>query len=120
LFPESPVTNFNKLVLRACFTDSWGLVSWGSSRYRPNDSQYIRDVWMKESLRDMGQPSSHGNFVHLYVNGLYFGLHNLTERLEDDFFSNHLGGDEEDWEINEDFKSRAAMESNDANRRVHS
>ena len=45
LFPESPVSNFNKLVLRACFTDSWGLVSWGSSRYRPNDSQYIRDVW---------------------------------------------------------------------------
>ena len=53
----------------------------------------------------MGQASSHGNFVHLYVNGLYFGLHNLTERLEDDFFSNHLGGDERDWEINEDFSS---------------
>ncbi len=105
LFPESPVEEFNQLVLRACFTDSWGLVSWGPSRYRPNDSQYIRDVWMKESLRDMGQPSSYGNFVHLYVNGLYFGLHNLTERLSDDFFASHLGGSEEDWEINEDFSS---------------
>lgn len=105
LFPDSPVSNFNKLVLRACFTDSWGLVSWGSSRYRPNDSQYIRDVWMKESLGDMGQPSSHGNFVHLYVNGLYFGLHNLTERLEDDFFSAHMGGNEEDWEINVDLSN---------------
>ncbi len=102
LFPESPVDRFNKLVLRACFTDSWGLVSWGSSRYRPNDSQYIRDVWMKESLRDMGQPSSHGNFVHLYVNGLYFGLHNLTERLEDNFWAEHLGGAAEDWEVNKD------------------
>ena len=67
LFEDSPVSRFNQLVLRACFTDSWALVSWGSSRYRPNDSQYIRDVWMKESLRDMGQPSSHGSFVHLYV-----------------------------------------------------
>ena len=105
LFPESEITSFNKLILRACFTDSWGLVSWGSSRYRPNDSQYIRDVWMKESLRDMGQPSSYGNFVHLYINGLYFGLHNLTERLEDDFFAAHLGGNREDWEINEDFSS---------------
>ncbi len=102
LFPESPVDRFNKLVLRACFTDSWGLVSWGSSRYRPNDSQYIRDVWMKESLRAMGQPSSYGNFVHLYVNGLYFGLHNLTERLEDDFWAEHLGGTREDWEVNKD------------------
>ena len=105
LFEDSHVTRFNQLVLRACFTDSWGLVSWGSSRYRPNDSQYIRDVWMKQSLQDMGQPSSHGRFVHLYVNGLYFGLHDLTERLGADFFADHLGGAPEDWEINADFSS---------------
>ena len=105
LFPDSDVEEFNQLVLRACFTDSWGLVSWSSSRYRPNDSQYLRDVWMKDSLRDMGQPSSHGNFVHLYVDGLYFGLHNLTERVGEDFFASHLGGEPEDWEVNEDLSS---------------
>jgi hypothetical protein len=104
LFPESPVDVFNQLLLRASFTDSWGLVSWGSTRYRPNDSMYIRDFWMKESLRDMGQPSSYGNFVHLYVNGLYFGQYNLTERVAaGDFFAEHLGGEPEDWAINEDF-----------------
>ncbi|NQV31516.1 MAG: CotH kinase family protein, partial [Phycisphaeraceae bacterium] len=105
LFPDSDVEEFNQLVLRACFTDSWGLVSWSPSRYRPNDSQYLRDVWMKDSLRDMGQPSSHGNFVHLYVDGLYFGLHNLTERVGEDFFASHLGGKPEDWEVNEDLAS---------------
>ncbi len=105
LFPDSDVEQFNQLVLRACFTDSWGLVSWGASRYRPNDSQYLRDVWMKDSLRDMGQPSSHGNFVHVYVNGLYFGLHNLTERVGEDFFAAHLGGEPEHWEVNEDLSS---------------
>jgi len=103
LFPDSDIIEFNQLVLRACFTDSWGLVSWSSSsRYRPNDSQYTRDVWMKESLGAMGQPSSRGNFVHVYVNGLYFGIHNLTERVSDDFFADHLGGEPEDWEINVD------------------
>ena len=105
LFADSPVDSFNQLVLRACFTDSWGLVSWAAGRYRPNDSLYVRDVWMKDSLRAMGQPSSHGHFVHLYVNGLYFGVHNLTERLADDFMADHLGGDPEDWELNEDFGS---------------
>jgi hypothetical protein len=102
LFVDTEVEAFNQLVLRACFTDSWGLVSWGSSRYRPNDSQYLRDIWMKDSLRDMGQPSSHGHFVHLYVNGLYFGLHNLTERVREEFFASHLGGRPEDWEVNVD------------------
>ena len=102
LFPESDVEVFNKLVLRACFTDSWALTSWATSRYRPNDSMYMRDVWMKESLGAMGQPSSYGNFVHVYVNGLYFGMHNLTERLEDDWYADHLGGDEDDWQINKD------------------
>ncbi|MBM4029807.1 MAG: hypothetical protein FJ280_31070, partial [Planctomycetes bacterium] len=102
LFAGSDVEQFNQLVLRAGFTDSWALVTWVASRYRPNDSQYTRDVWMKESLRDMGQPSSCGHFVHLYVNGLYFGLYDLTERIAEDFLADHLGGRPEDWEINQD------------------
>ncbi|MBM4103733.1 MAG: hypothetical protein FJ263_06715 [Planctomycetes bacterium] len=110
LFPESSVENFNKLLLRASFTDSWGLVSWMASRYRPNDSQYLRDFWMKESFHDMGQPSSYGNFVQLYVNGLYFGLYNLTEMVGDnDFLSEHFGGQPEDWEIDKDFGSSGSM-----------
>lgn len=103
LFPDSPVERFNKLVLRASFTDSWGLVSWGPSRYRPNDSQYVRDVWMKASLRDMGHQSSHSRWVHLYLNGLYWGIYNVTERLDEDFFADHQGGEPEDWEVIADF-----------------
>jgi hypothetical protein len=103
LFPGSGIEEFNQLVLRGGFCDSWALISWMPDRYRPNDSQYIRDTWMKESLRDMGQPSSYGSFVHLYVNGLYFGLYNLSERLAQDFFAIHLGGRPEDWEVNADF-----------------
>jgi hypothetical protein len=103
LFTESPVDTFNQLLLRASFTDSWGLVSWMNTRYRPNDSMYIRDFWMKESLCDMGQPSSYGNFVHLYVNGLYFGLFNLTETVDDAFCAEHFGGQRDDWNVNKDF-----------------
>ena len=102
LFPQSDVETFNKLVLRACFTDSWALVSWSSSRYRPNDSMYMRDVWMKDSMRAMGNDSGNGDFVHLYVNGLYWGLHDLTERYEDDWYADHIGGETEDWEVNAD------------------
>jgi len=105
LFPDSPVDTFNKLVLRACFTDSWALNSWSTSRYRPNDSQYFRDVWMKDSMTAMGHASGQGNFVHLYLNGVYFGLHNLAERIEDDWYSDHIGGEKEDWKINKDLET---------------
>ncbi len=108
LFPDSGVDTFNQLVLRGGFCDSWALVSWDPGRYRPNDAQYIRDTWIKESLRDMGQPSSGGSFVHLYVDGLYFGLYNLSERLAEDFFADHLGGEPDDWEVNADFSAPGA------------
>jgi len=108
LFPDSEIEEFNKLVLRACFTDSWALNSWSTPRYRPNDAQYFRDVWMKDSLGSMGQPTSYGNFVHVYLNGLYFGLHNLTERLEDDWYADHIGGEKEDWLINKDLSAPPA------------
>ena len=54
LFPGSGVREFNKLILRACFTDSWGLVSWDPARYRPDDSVYFRDIWMRNSLAAIG------------------------------------------------------------------
>ena len=108
LFDDSEVEEFNKLVLRACFTDSWALNTWSSGRYRPNDSQYTRDVWMKDSMTDLGHASGHGNFVHLYYNGLYFGVHNLCERIEDDWYADHIGGEKEDWRVNKDHVVQAA------------
>ncbi|MEM7392578.1 MAG: chitobiase/beta-hexosaminidase C-terminal domain-containing protein [Verrucomicrobiota bacterium] len=69
LIPGNPVDSFNKLILRACFTDSWGLVSWSPSRYRPDDSLIFRDVWMKQTQLDMGHLSGRGTFMHLYING---------------------------------------------------
>ncbi|MEZ5323975.1 MAG: lamin tail domain-containing protein [Verrucomicrobiales bacterium] len=103
LVPESKVEEFNKIVLRACFTDSWGLASWDPGRYRPDDSQYIRDVWMKESMLEMGHLAGQGTFVHLYINGLYWGLYNPSERMDSSFYSDHLGGEREDWDVIHDF-----------------
>ena len=106
-FKHLPIEDFNKIVLRACFTDSWGLVSWGPGRYRPNDSQYIRDMWMKWSQRDMGHDTMDGNFMHLYINGLYWGLFNPAEKMEAESMVTHLGGAREDYDIIDDFRLAA-------------
>ena len=41
----------------------------------------------------MGQPSTHNTYVHLYINGLYWGLYDPAERPDDAFLAEHLGGD---------------------------
>ena len=46
----------------------------------------------------MNQPSAHGTWVHLYINGLYWGLYNLVERPDASFSAAHLGGDKDDWD----------------------
>ena len=99
--------SFDTIVLRACFTDSWAtrysdqtIIPGGKgTRYRPEDSIYLRDVWMRDSMRDLGHLSSRSSFVHLYVNGLYWGLYNPSERLDGDYFAEHLGGLENDWDV---------------------
>jgi hypothetical protein len=97
-FPGSPVNKFDKIVLRACSTDSWATRSV-EPRYRPSDSIYLRDIWMREAMTDLGWLSSRNSEVHLYINGLYWGLYNPCERLDAAFYNMHLGGYEKDWDV---------------------
>lgn len=103
LFPGSKVKQFNKLVLRACFTDAWCLVSWDAARYRPDDATYLRDVWMKRSHEAMGALAPDSRYCHLYINGLYWGMYNVSERIDEEYVASHLGGLETDWEVVPDF-----------------
>jgi hypothetical protein len=103
LFPGRSTDSFDRLVLRACFTDSWGLVSWDPGRYRPDDSVYFRDVWMKRSWTDLGGLQTTSRFVHLYVNGLYWGVHDLSEKMDESFFSDYEGGLPTAWDVIADF-----------------
>ena len=73
--PEGP-GELDSLVLRAGNNDSW-LHADGQARRR---ACYLRDEWMRASLRAMGYPCARGCFVHLYLNGLYWGLYNLCQR----------------------------------------
>ena len=40
-----------------------------------------------------------GRFVHVYLNGEYYGQFHLMERPNADFMATHLGGEEEDYDI---------------------
>src|SRR5690606_31582984 len=62
-------------------------------------ASYIRDQWSRTVLADMGQTSPAGNYVHLYLNGVYWGVYNPTERPDGAFMSELEGGDEEDYDV---------------------
>ena len=102
-FPGSSFDQINKLILRATFTDGWGLVSWNSSRYRPDDSTMTRDVWVRRSWEAIGNLSPKSRYVHVVINGLYWGVYDASEHIDDDFLSAHEGGLPTDYEIESDF-----------------
>ena len=47
----------------------------------------------------MGDPAGHGVYVQVYVNGMYWGLYNITETPDADFASTYFGGNPDtDWD----------------------
>jgi hypothetical protein len=87
----SAATSFDTIVLRAGANDAWN--SWGGA-----NTQYIVDEFMRRTQLALGQPSAHGTFVHLYLNGLYWGLYNATERPDASFCATYFGGEKEEWD----------------------
>ncbi len=94
LFPGSPVERFDTIAIRPNAFDSW--VSDNSSQR--TGATYIRDEWVRSAQRDTGSPTPGSSFVHLYLNGLYWGLYNATERPDASFAAEHVGGDKDDFD----------------------
>ncbi|MBO7119920.1 MAG: CotH kinase family protein [Bacteroidaceae bacterium] len=97
VFGDRAPNRFNALVLRTFFGYSWQ--HWDNAQR--NKAQYARDLWTRETQAKMGDPISTGQYVHLFINGLYWGMYNLCERVTGDFCAEHFGGTEEDWDVTE-------------------
>ncbi len=87
LFPLSPVSRFDQLVLRAGFNEQ--------------GNPFIRDEYHRRLSHDMGDIASHGNVAVVFVNGVYYSSspwYNPAERVHEEFFQEHLGGGDE-WDV---------------------
>src|SRR5690606_21729253 len=90
---------FKKLVLRAGFGNSW-VHHDNAQRIK---STYLEDIWTKDTQRAMGHPASESTFVHLYLNGIYWGVYALSERMDKDFGEAYMGGDDNDYDVIKDY-----------------
>ncbi len=85
-FPDSPVEEFNQLVLRAGSNDP--------------TNPFVRDEFIRRLAADTGEVASHGTFVSLFINGRYIKYYNPVERIEERFLQIWHGGGH-DWDVRE-------------------
>jgi len=95
VFGEDNPAVFNQLVLRCHFGNSWQ--HWSESGRQK--AQYTRDVWARRMQRKLGHTAVDALYVHLFLNGMYWGLYNLAERVDDQYGKNHLGGTKSDIDV---------------------
>ncbi|MBQ8487404.1 MAG: CotH kinase family protein [Prevotella sp.] len=95
LFGEDEPQEFDQLVLRCHFGNAWQ--HWDENNRRM--AQYTRDVWARRMQRKMGHTAVNALYVHLFLNGMYWGLYNIAERVDDQYGHDHLGGKKADIDV---------------------
>ncbi|MDF7806768.1 lamin tail domain-containing protein [Pontiellaceae bacterium B12219] len=88
---NSEAGSYDKLILRAGHNKSYGML-WDAEH-----TVYTRDQLARDMQIDMTGIGGHGSFVHLYLNGIYWGLYNPCEKQDDAFAASYLGGNEQDY-----------------------
>ncbi|MDE0594093.1 MAG: lamin tail domain-containing protein [Roseibacillus sp.] len=93
VFDGTTVTTFDSIHLRAMYNNSW-IHSNSGQRAR---ATMIRDQWARDCMIDMGNADGgQGHFVHFYINGIYWGVFNLHERLENDHYAAYNGYEDDE------------------------
>ncbi len=94
LFGPDATDSFDTITLRMEANDGW---QWSDGDN--TNRLYARDEWNRRTQLAMGQPGSHGTFAHVYINGFYWGTYNVVERPDEGFASDYIGGDKDDWDV---------------------
>lgn len=109
IFNEETATDrFDHLILRAGYNYTWiknGTDGQHNYAIQRPMAQYIIDPFAKETQLAMGHLAVHNRFVHLYINGLYWGVYDLNERVKSEFAEAYLGGDEKEYDVVKDLAS---------------
>ncbi len=95
LFSDGSVQSFEQLILDAHYNYTW-------PHKKPEQqarADYIRDQLVADLQIAADSYAPHGNYVHLYLNGLYWGVYNLHERPNESFAAAYLGGDKLQYDV---------------------
>ena len=82
-FDTKEMDDFNRLILRNSGND-WGLTMF-------------RDAAMQNLVHHLDIDSQHYRPVVVYINGEYWGIHNIRDRLDKHYLETHYGADRDDF-----------------------
>jgi hypothetical protein len=92
LFPDSPIERFDTFVLDEVLSNAW------NHRDQHMYGTYIQDQSVSDLHNAMGGQSPHGRYVHVYLNGLYWGMYYLHERPDHAWAAQMFGGEKEQYD----------------------
>jgi len=95
IFPDSPVKNFDTVVLDGVLNHSW----LHSSDDQRNTAKYVQDQGVAD-LHNAMMPghSPHGSYAHVYINTLYWGMYYIHERPDHSWAAETFGGQKEEYD----------------------
>lgn len=90
---KTSAASFDNLVLRGNNND--GILNASSAEIA--QVTFFRDQILRDWHGETGTPSVDGFYAALYLNGQYWGMYNLCERVTDNYMDTKLGGP--DWDV---------------------
>jgi hypothetical protein len=91
LFGDNGAQEFDKIDLRTFQNYSWSFQGDGNGIF-------MRDQFSRDAQLEMGHQAERGEYCHLYINGMYWGLFNTCERPEATYGETYYGGTELDYD----------------------
>lgn len=91
LFGDEGADSFKRIDLRTGQNFSW-------ANQTPQYATWLYDIFTRDTHRDMNQPYTRGEYYHLYINGMYWGLYQTEERCDSRFAESYYGYDNDDFD----------------------
>ncbi|MBO7435199.1 chitobiase/beta-hexosaminidase C-terminal domain-containing protein, partial [bacterium] len=95
LFGSEGALEFDKMDIRTAQNYSWSCEGGNDAR----ENIMCRDVFARDLQREMGEPYTRSRYVHILLNGHYWGLYQFQERAEEHFAETYFGGDKDDFDV---------------------
>ncbi len=90
--PEADINaKYDNLILRNPTFDTWSMTDGLPWQSNPVNATYAKDAYARKTLALLGAPQLYYQWVHVYLNGLYWGAYLLSERADPDTCERRFG-----------------------------